>query len=188
MTPSETTAAEPRTWTPQDSAELYGLEEWGGGYFGVSPEGTVEVYPDGQRHRKIDLLEVVKGLEVRDFVPPLVVRFDGILAHRMAHLRTAFDEAISDLERESGVVDRRDVEVEHIAGKSRAIASLKGDCQVHGAVQQAVSIQTVQQEAGQAANGTELAGTRVTCTGTSLVAVRVGDYANAITQLEGIMQ
>ncbi|HSG48528.1 MAG TPA: biosynthetic arginine decarboxylase, partial [Longimicrobiales bacterium] len=98
MTPSETTAAEPRTWTPQDSAELYGLEEWGGGYFGVSPEGTVEVYPDGQRHRKIDLLEVVKGLEVRDFVPPLVVRFDGILAHRMAHLRTAFDEAISDLE------------------------------------------------------------------------------------------
>ena len=56
------------------------------------------------------------------------------------------------------------------------------------AVQQAVSIQTVQQEAGQAANGTELAGTRVTCTGTSLVAVRVGDYANAITQLEGIMQ
>lgn len=90
------TAAPPRSWTPQDSAELYGLDDWGGGYFGVSERGTVEVYPSGDRTRGIDLLEVVEGLEVRDFVPPLVVRFDGILAHRMGHLRRAFDDAIAE--------------------------------------------------------------------------------------------
>ncbi|HSM06258.1 MAG TPA: biosynthetic arginine decarboxylase [Longimicrobiales bacterium] len=83
-------------WTPRDSSRLYGLEEWGGGYFGVSEEGTVEVYPGAEPSRGIDLLEVVRGLEVRDFVPPLVIRFDGILAHRMGHLRRAFDEAIAE--------------------------------------------------------------------------------------------
>jgi arginine decarboxylase len=75
---------------------LYGLDEWGAGYFGVSDTGTVQVYPDGDPTRSIDLLEVVEGLRVRDFTPPLVIRFDGILAHRMRHLREAFDGAIGD--------------------------------------------------------------------------------------------
>ncbi|MDT8340478.1 MAG: biosynthetic arginine decarboxylase [Longimicrobiales bacterium] len=85
-------------WTPGDSAELYGLDIWGGGYFGVSPEGTIQVHPEGDSARSIDLLEVVQGLEARDFAPPLVIRFDGILAHRMGHLRRAFDEAIAEAE------------------------------------------------------------------------------------------
>jgi arginine decarboxylase len=89
-------APEPRPWTIQDSADLYGLEAWGAGYFGISQRGTVAVYPEGRPERSIDLLEVVKGLEARDFAPPLVIRFDGILAHRMAHLRQAFDDAILD--------------------------------------------------------------------------------------------
>ena len=87
---------EPRPWTIRDSADLYGLEAWGAGYFGISRRGTVEVYPEGRPERSIDLLEVVEGLQVRDFAPPLVIRFDGILAHRMAHLREAFDAAILD--------------------------------------------------------------------------------------------
>jgi arginine decarboxylase len=90
----------PNSWSPRDSAELYGLDAWGGGYFGVSPGGTVQVYPGGDPTKSIDLLEVVEGLAVRDFAPPLVVRFDGILAHRMGHLRRAFDAARADLEYE----------------------------------------------------------------------------------------
>ena len=86
------------SWTIRDSAELYGLEHWGGGYFGVSDRGTVEVYPQGDPTRSIDILEVVEGLELRDFVPPLVLRFDGVLAHRMGHLRRAFDDAIAEAE------------------------------------------------------------------------------------------
>jgi arginine decarboxylase len=89
-----------RTWTTQDSAELYGLANWGGGYFGVSQEGTVEVYPECDPSRKIDLLEVIEGLEARDLYPPVVIRFSGILAHRMAQLRRSFDEAIAEVEYE----------------------------------------------------------------------------------------
>ena len=42
------------------------------------------------------LLEVVEGMDAREFAPPLVLRFDGILAHRMKHLRAAFDAAIAE--------------------------------------------------------------------------------------------
>jgi arginine decarboxylase len=96
MKQAEEPPREPPDWTIQDSAELYGLANWGGGYFGVSPEGTVEVYPDGDPSRKIDLLEVVEGLEARDLYPPVMIRFSGILAHRMAQLRRVFDEAIAE--------------------------------------------------------------------------------------------
>ena len=84
-------------WTPAESADLYGLEAWGSGYFGVSPSGTVEVYPEGDPTRKIDLLEVVEGLSARDLHPPVVVRLSGVLAHRMSELRRVFDEAIAEL-------------------------------------------------------------------------------------------
>jgi arginine decarboxylase len=81
-------------WTPAASAELYRLDAWGGGYFGVSPTGTVEVYPEADPSRKIDLLEVVEGLSARDLQPPVVIRFSGVLAHRMCELRRVFDQAI----------------------------------------------------------------------------------------------
>jgi len=96
MKATEQPPAEASTWTTKDSAELYGLANWGGGYFGISKYGTVEVYPDGDPEKGIDLMEVVEGLQARDLWPPVVVRFSGILAHRMAHLRRAFDEAISE--------------------------------------------------------------------------------------------
>lgn len=86
----------PDDWSPRDSAELYGLDDWGGGYFGVSPEGTVVAYPHGSPDHAIDLHEVVRGLQARDFHPPVVLRFDDILAHRMGHLRRAFDDAITE--------------------------------------------------------------------------------------------
>jgi arginine decarboxylase len=84
------------SWSAHRSAELYKLADWGGGYFGVSDEGTVLVYPDADARRSIDLMEVVEGLQARDLWPPVVIRFSGILAHRMAHLRRAFDEAIAE--------------------------------------------------------------------------------------------
>ncbi|HSG08823.1 MAG TPA: biosynthetic arginine decarboxylase [Longimicrobiales bacterium] len=96
MKDTEQPPTETAPWTAQDSAELYGLQNWGGGYFGVSDRGTIEVYPDGESDRSIDLMEVVEGLQARDLWPPVVVRFSGILEHRMAHLRRAWDEAILD--------------------------------------------------------------------------------------------
>lgn len=89
-------ADSPEAWTAEDAAELYRIGEWADGYFGVSPRGTVEVYPGRSPEEKIDLLEVVEGLAARDLAPPVVIRFSGILAHRMSELRRVFDVAIQE--------------------------------------------------------------------------------------------
>ena len=84
------------SWSPEDSSALYRVKDWGGGYFGVTAKGTVAVYPSGDPSRWIDLHEVACGLAARDLTPPVIVRFPGILEHRMASLRKAFDDAIAD--------------------------------------------------------------------------------------------
>jgi arginine decarboxylase len=96
MKATEQPPTETAPWTPQDSAALYGLHNWGNGYFGVSDKGTLQVYPSSDATRPIDLMEVVEGLQARDLWPPVVIRFSGILEHRMAHLRRAFDDAIKE--------------------------------------------------------------------------------------------
>jgi len=72
------------------------MEDWGLGYFGVSAQGTVQVHPNADPSRKMDLLDIVEGLEAREICPPVILRFSGILDHRMRDLRTCFDAAIAE--------------------------------------------------------------------------------------------
>jgi len=83
-------------WTPEDSARIYRVQDWGAGYFGVTPKGTVAVYPSADPTHGIDLYEVARGLAARDLTPPVIVRFPGILEHRMGSIRRVFDEAIAE--------------------------------------------------------------------------------------------
>lgn len=75
---------------------MYRVGEWGAGYFGVTPQGTLAVHPDADPSRVIDLYEVARGLAARDISPPVIVRFPEILGHRMATLRAVFDAAIAE--------------------------------------------------------------------------------------------
>jgi arginine decarboxylase len=86
----------PGRWTLSESADLYRLDAWGLGYFGISDHGTLEVYPGADPAQKVDLLQVVQGLDAREITPPVIVRFSGILEHRMRELRRCFDEAIAE--------------------------------------------------------------------------------------------
>ena len=85
-------------WKIEDSLELYQVQAWGKGYFGINAAGHVVVRPDTRPDREIDLLEVVEGLQARDLRAPLVVRFSDILAHRLRHLHDAFATAIAENE------------------------------------------------------------------------------------------
>ena len=95
-------AVESSAWSTSDAAALYGIDHWGGGYFGVSSRGTVEAYPTGDRTRAVDLDEVMKGLKAREIGSPLIMRFPDILGHRMQHLRRAFDAAITEADYQAG--------------------------------------------------------------------------------------
>ena len=83
-------------WKIEDSLDLYGVESWGGGYFGINAVGHVVVRPDQTADHEIDLLEVVHGLEARDLTTPVVVRFSDILRHRLKRLHDAFAAAITE--------------------------------------------------------------------------------------------
>ena len=103
MTTSTTAAplsiASPATlipWTPQEAAELYGVERWGKGYFGVNAEGHVVVYPTKEPNRGIDLKKLVDQLAERDIFPPVLIRFTDILKHRIREVAEAFGEAIRE--------------------------------------------------------------------------------------------
>ena len=83
-------------WRVEDSLELYHVEAWGKGYFGINDSGHVVVRPDTTERYEIDLYEVVEGLQARDLTTPVVVRFSDILAHRLRRLHDAFAQAITE--------------------------------------------------------------------------------------------
>ncbi len=85
-------------WTVADAAELYGIDRWGGGYFGINDAGRVVVTPNGHPAHHIDLMALVDDLRDRDIEPPLLLRFSDILRHRITQLADAFTRAIDELE------------------------------------------------------------------------------------------
>jgi arginine decarboxylase len=83
-------------WSVSDSRDLYHVQAWGQGYFGINDKGHVVVRPEQTPGREIDLFEVVQGLKERELTTPVVVRFSGILAHRLRQLNDAFARAIAE--------------------------------------------------------------------------------------------
>jgi arginine decarboxylase len=83
-------------WTVEDSARLYGLADWGKGYFAVNPAGHLTCLPTKDPTRAIDLHEVVEGLRERGIHTPVLLRFNDILNHRLREIRKAFDDAITE--------------------------------------------------------------------------------------------
>ncbi len=92
----EARVAAPPGWTVRDAAELYQIDAWGAGYFGWNAAGHVVVRPDTTAATEIDLLEVVEGLRRRSYSTPVLIRFSGILEHRLKRVHDAFTRAIAD--------------------------------------------------------------------------------------------
>jgi arginine decarboxylase len=83
-------------WTPNDSAALYGVADWGKGYVGVNAAGHITVMPTKDPARQIDLHEVISGLRERGIHTPVLLRFNDILVHRLQEIRKAFDDALTE--------------------------------------------------------------------------------------------
>jgi len=71
------------------------VEAWGGDYFRVTPDGQVEVTPQGPSGSPIGLYDLVEDLRRRGCNLPVLVRFSEILGHRLHGLASAFGQAIS---------------------------------------------------------------------------------------------
>ena len=84
-------------WTADDAADVYGIRNWGAGYFDISDRGEVIVRPKGKGSEMVlSLMDIVSGLNARGMDMPVLLRFGDILASRVTLINTCFCKAMSD--------------------------------------------------------------------------------------------
>ena len=83
-------------WTTEQSAELYNLPGWGQPYFSVADDGRMCVHPDGAAGPSAVLEDVVAEARRAGSSLPLLLRFDGILGHRVNTLHGLFRRASTE--------------------------------------------------------------------------------------------
>lgn len=83
-------------WSAAHSTELYGIENWGAGYFSVSDRGEVSVHPDGNGGASVSLFDVARGIQDRGFDLPVLIRLSDILDSRIKRLHESFATAIAE--------------------------------------------------------------------------------------------
>jgi arginine decarboxylase len=95
LPPGRTDSATP--WTVDDARELYMVERWGGGYFGIDDSGKLTVAPLQARGRNIAIADVVEAaVKEEGLKAPLIIRFQDMLHHRVRVLNEAFNRAIAE--------------------------------------------------------------------------------------------
>ncbi len=84
-------------WNSDKAAELYGVRNWGGGYFNINERGEVAATPRGAPGSPaVSLYEVVQGLKERGMNMPVLLRFGDILDSRIQILHEGFARAIRE--------------------------------------------------------------------------------------------
>ncbi len=79
--------------------QTYGVENWGAGYFDVSPSGHVTIRPVPENPAAADLLEITQHLiDQHGLATPIVLRFPQILEQQLNRLTTAYMSAIAEYE------------------------------------------------------------------------------------------
>ncbi|MEP0909698.1 biosynthetic arginine decarboxylase [Leptolyngbya sp. FACHB-711] len=84
-----------KTWTIEDSEELYRINGWGEPYFSINAAGHITVSPRGDRGGSLDLYDLVHALKQRNLGLPLLIRFSDILEDRIERLNACFSKAIA---------------------------------------------------------------------------------------------
>ncbi len=77
-------------------AEIYGIDNWGFGYFSINEAGHLTVCPHRVPGRTIDVYEVVREQVSGQQALPFLLRFPQILDERLSSLHTAFAKAIEE--------------------------------------------------------------------------------------------
>jgi len=83
-------------WTIEDAVDLYGIRNWGAGYFDISPNGDVTYSPDRKGGRpQISFMELIKGIKGRGLGMPVLLRIGNILDSQISLLHESFKAAIT---------------------------------------------------------------------------------------------
>ncbi|MCB1710330.1 MAG: arginine decarboxylase, partial [Halioglobus sp.] len=84
-------------WDTALSAQLYGINAWGAGYFNIDDNGEVQVSVDFDgKPVTVSLMEIVRGMHERGLHMPAILRIRNLLDHRIEILNKSFAKAIAD--------------------------------------------------------------------------------------------
>jgi len=84
-------------WTLDHSADLYGIRNWGLGYFDIAENGDVVVKPQGAESAvSVSVMKLISGLKERGLNMPVLLRFADILSSRISQLYESFNTAIRE--------------------------------------------------------------------------------------------
>ena len=80
-----------KAWTLHDTAEIYGIDNWGRGYFKLLETGEVAALLEGpEGPKEVSLYEIVEGLRARGIGMPILLRFEDILKKRVSYINETF--------------------------------------------------------------------------------------------------
>lgn len=82
-------------WTIDDSAELYGVHNWGQGLFSINKNGEACLSGDGD---EINLTDLMREIRARNLRPPMLIRFTDILRKRLEDIYNSFVKAFSSVD------------------------------------------------------------------------------------------
>lgn len=93
---NESSAAIPYdSWSVEKSAHLYGINNWGCGFFGISKSGNVEVrVKHSDTSVSVQVIDIVNGMSQRGLDMPAILRIENVLDARIKSLNEAFIQAI----------------------------------------------------------------------------------------------
>lgn len=86
----------------EQTAEIYGIDNWGAGYFGVNRKGNLVVVSPENENLTADVKEIVDDLRRRGINTPVLLRFPQLLFGQIRKLQTAFKKSIREFEYEGG--------------------------------------------------------------------------------------
>jgi arginine decarboxylase len=84
------------SWSAEQSAEHYGINSWGNGYFRVNKQGSVIVTPSGPNGPSVDLHDLTQDLMDRGIRVPIMIRFPDIIKARIELINNCFAKATAD--------------------------------------------------------------------------------------------
>ena len=81
-------------WKLDDSAELYGIRNWGSGYFDISEGGDIIVTPFSDKSIAVSIKDIINGILERGMDMPVLLRIENLLDAQIEHLHKSFASAI----------------------------------------------------------------------------------------------
>lgn len=87
------------SWSTEQSIELYGVHDWGAGYFDVAANGdAVVAVQTSEGSVQVSLPDIIQGMKERGLEMPSILRIENVLDDRIKALNEAFKRAIASYE------------------------------------------------------------------------------------------